>query len=548
MSLLSILGFFLIVLIFTHGLFGNFFEQDEWGAFGYAINGYNLPWWNMFIDHGFHFSPLGYIYWLIFYILFGFKAAYYTFAQLLLHSIAAYLVYVLSSKLSKNKTVGILTSILFVTNGRANQAFTHLAIFNMVASFIFIISFLIYLANIKGQLFSKKNLVVLYLFFLGAVGFREEGFMIVPLFLSYLYIYDRKKINKKNFGAFIYLGLGLILLIGYWFLAKFLNSTSIPASVKPSYKDAFYNFLALPIKLISQTFITSNSILFFLVDNTKKIYRDASINVSENYPPLIDLVDLIIFNLLAIPFSLWVIFSKNKDLLKHLSFCILFILFDVFITSFLGRSLYLIDQRYLYFVSFPILFLTSFFFVSVFTSKSKKSYIDLLKKICVFVVLIFLITTSYQDIQRDVSAKKIVGEAKVSLLKSIVDTHPKLSDKTIFFFECREECSRNAKFGLPNNVVLPFQLGPGWVLLATYSKGHETTWGKFMSDDFLINYGSQGYREIGNMGFGYFIDRDMLIKTLKQKKLSSDVVVALQYNEDSLTVSDISKSFRESLK
>lgn len=542
--------FFLgLILLFTHGLFQTYFEQDEWGAFGDVIYHHNLPLWSFFISKGVHFSPFGFIFWFVLYKLFALQAHYYVVVQLLLHALASFLVFILGSRLSGDKRVGLLTGILFALNGRSNQAFTHLAVFSTtVNAVIFITLFFIYLTRIKTKYFIIKNVIILFSLFLCAVFFREEGFIIIPLFISYLFLFDRVKINRKNSKAYLFLFLGLSLFLLIRIVAQSLNTTSDLGGGEVFHRTVLYNFTTLPIKFIVHNFIDANRLFFFFLDKSNTLYQGIKFNYLDVYPIFMDFANLIIFLGISLVFGLWLYFSKRTNILKYLLFACIWIVSNAAILSLVGRSIYKIDQRYVYFSSFPVLFLTSLFLVSLFSSANGRNIINTGKKVFAVILVLFLVITSYQDIQVAVHQKAFNGTARKKLLESIRTLYPTIPKNAVFYFTCQRSCYRNGQnFGIPSESVLPFSSGPGWILLVHYANGHEKTWGKFLTDSFLLDYKTEGYKKIGEYGFGYFITKKKLQEAIQKDQFPRNAVIALEYNEDTFTFRDVSEQVQETL-
>lgn len=536
--------FFGIILLFTHGIFNNYFEQDEWGAIGVTIHSSGLPWWNTFISRGVHFSPIGNAMWAVLYRTFGLEAGYYTCIQLFLHAIASFLVFVLSSKITNDKKIGLLTGILFATNARANQAFMHLAINTTVAGFLFVTLFFVYLTQIKGKIFTAVHVGILYLIFLLAVFIREEGIMIVPMFIAYILVFDKEKINKKNIRAYIVLSIGLVAFVLMRYISQILNTTNIPEGLRGSYGSVVYNLVSLPIKFVVQNIVSGVRIFRLLVSEGSHIYSDTQISVLGTYPVFMDLIFSMIFIVLSTIYSIWLLCVKNKKILSIIVFCIIWLLCNDIILAFVGRRLYIVEERYLYFSSFPVLLLVSIFLWSLFRVKSKHFVMPIATKFLSVCLLAFLLVSSYVEIQDAVRYKSFNGKARKSLFTSITALYPTIPNNTIFYFRCKGLCHRNELFGLSSEWVLPFSSGAGWNLLVLYSGKQEQIWGKFLTSDFLLNLNSQGYKRIGEDGFGYFTDKALVKKTLREHQMVNITVIALEYNEDNFTVKDISTEFR----
>ncbi len=546
--LLYFLLFFGLILLFTNGLFNNFFEQDEWGAFGDIIYFHNLNPIDFFISKGIHFTPFGFIYWFILYKIFAFNAQVYILIELLVHTFASLLVVILATRLTGNKKIGLLTGILFATNGRANQAFTHLAIFSTtISAFILIISFFIYLSYIKEKKISYKNIIILFLIFISALFFREECFIIIPLFIYYLFFFDRSKISSKNIPQFSLFAGGIILFIVFRFVSQIFNTTPIPVGSGVYKLSIIYNLVTLPFKFIVLNLVDGIRILNFFVINSQRIYNDQQINFIQNYPVFIDMAVFFIFSIIGILFSFWLYKFNNKKILIILGFSLLWILSNVLILSIVGRNLYVVERRYLYFSSFPVLMVLSMVLYYVYTSTSSKLLTSYIKKFIVICTIAILLITSYSEIQQEVAYKEKNANVRKKIISSMLENYPTIPKDTIFYINCKNKCYSNVTFGIPNEYVLPFSSGPGWIILTQYAKGNEKTWGKLLTNNFLLGLGSEGYNKEGDYGFGYFVDYNNLKSTLKEKKIPTSTVIALKYDEKNFKFIDVSKQIRNKL-
>ena len=388
---------------------------------------------------------------------------------------------------------------------------------------------------------------ILFCIFLASVFFREDGFMIIPLFGIYLFAFDRQKLNRKNLKAFIWLFIGLVLFIILRSVSQSLNTTPIPISARPAEGSIVYNLVTLPMKFVVQNLISATSIFRFLIGRTEWAYPTLNVSFLQGYAIFMDMVFIVFFNFLIWIFSLWMRIWKNKNKVSYVIFFSLWILLNAAFLSLVGRNLHMVEERYLYLSSVPVLFFTSFFVIYLFTSKDKYKILSVVKKITAVTIVTLLLYTSYIDIQEAVKFKVANANARRTFLNSVLQVHPTIPNNTIFYIQCKVKCYRNSEFGLSPDWVLPFTSGPGWNILVKYSVGNEKNWGKFLNNDFLLNLNSQGYRKIGDRSFGYYIDSALLKKTLREKGLDKNMVIALEYDEKDFTVRDISKAFRKSL-
>ncbi len=540
--------FFVIIFIATNGLLTGYFQQDEWLAIANVMSSYNSPWWSFFVPGGVHFSPVGTFFWSALYYLFKLQAQYFFLTQLIVHAAVSTLVFLLTERLTKSKTTALIAGLLFLLNGRAHQAFTHLAIFHVTdTAMFFILLFFLYLSSIKEKVLSFKKVILLFLIFLAAVSTREEGVIIIPIAVAYLICFDRSKINKANIRHLLLFALGIGLFLIVRIFAQTLNTEPIPVEVQITGRGAEYNLVTVPFKFIVQNLIYSERIFVFLINKHQVIYPGMVKNIFVDAPPLMDAVFFYISSLVAGIFAIWLWAIRPKRIGAFLVFFSVWILSNSFILSFVGRPLYVLEPRYLYFSAFPVLCIVAIFSYSLFTSKSRYLLVSIAKKITVMLILVVLLITSFQEIRVAVKRQVDDGIAKKQIIKSLHAVHPKLSKNTIFYVQCKVECYRNSEYGISTKNVLPFSSGPGMNFLVTYAVGHEKEWGSFFDEEFLFQTFSEGYKKIGDRSYGYFITKSKLEETLKKHKLAKDIVIALEIDESDYTFRDISESFRKTL-
>lgn len=549
------MALFSIIFVYTNGLLQSYFQQDEWGGFGTTIFLSTQPFWQWFnIAGSYHFIPLGQLLWLLLYKLFAFQAQYYVLTALLLHGIASVLVYVLAKKISRNQWIGILTAILFATNSRASQAFTHLAIFSTtITSFIFIVSFFIYLAHIsKEKIFRKKDAVILILLFVISLCFREDGVVIIPLFFCFLLIFDRKKFNKGNLTFFICFFGGSLLFLFFRLLLQLGSSTVLSITGRTYIANYFYNVLTIPFKFIMQNIFDGGYLYSVILKYGNYIYPNRDLSMTNAYPVFVDLFAIITFSIIVLLLIVFSKIAKNRYFSKCIFFAITWILANSFLLAAVDRPLYVVESRYLYLSSFAVLFILSFTLIIIFKSKSYNIFTSILKKILVLIIVTCFLVTSYMSIQDSVKQKQFYSESRKLIISEIMKLHPRIPKETIFYLKCKSDCSGNSLFNVPADLVLPFTSGAGWVILVNYAKGNEAAYGPFFEQGkngeyFLWGMYSQGYRKIGNYGFGYFREIALLKKSLEDEHLDKKIVIGLEYDDDNFSVKDISSTVQKQL-
>ncbi len=540
--------YLLLICIVTFGLHRAYFEQDEWAGFSSIIHFMTQPWWHIFIPFEMHFSPIPTLIWRTMYQVFKLQSVYYYAVEFIIHAAVSTFVYIVTTRLTKNSSIGMMTGLLFLLNSRAHQAFTHLAIFNSTDTCMFFISlFYVYLTSITGSIISIKQSIILACIFLAAVFTREEGYILIPTFIAYIYCFDREKINLKNFKAILVLALSLILFLFGRYYAQTLRTESTPVQYQINAKRAAYNLATIPIKLIDQNIIYYAHIANFFLKYYEKFYPGMIKNFYTDNAPLMDVGFFYLFGIFATIFSIWVLLIRPKNIPAYLIFFGVWICAHAFMLSFVGFPIFVLEPRYLYFSAFPVFCMVSIMLYTTFTFKTNNVAITFFAKIIVLLLVSMIAKTSYVEIRKVVTDEIRRGEAKTKVLTSLHQVHPKLADNTIFFLQCTKKCYRNGELGFTSDNVLPFPSGPGMILLISYAVGHESEWGPFFTNGFLFDTYAEDYKQIGKRSYGYFVTKSKLEDTIQKYSLSKDIVTALEYNEENYTLKDISESFRKTL-
>lgn len=561
-----------VIFFFTNGFLNTFFQQDEWNGFGLVIHLAHqspLSWFGMLTSQ--HFIPFTGLFWLFLYRIFGFQPQFFALTSLLLHSIASYLVFELASRLSKNKWIGILTAILFATNVCASQAFMHLGVFaNTIPCLILMLLFLLYLSSITAKkVFEKKDLIVLLSLFLSAVFFREDALILIPLFIAFNLIYNKKSFNRKNIVFFIIFFSVVLIFFLFRVSMQLLDPTGIQVSRKIFLLTYFYNLSTLPFKFVVENLFTGYPFLFQFTGRIIGVMYDISISPDVILSVVMDYMVLIIFSLLSIFFYFLTRGIKQKTFWNSFYFSLVIILSHALILSTVGRRIWIVESRYLYFSSIGVYFIFSFLLFTILKRNYGFRLANFMKVIIGVILLIFLLSNSYFQMQKNIRDTQFDAAAKKSIISDIKTLYPTIPKKTIFFVKCKGTCHNNGRFYLSDSLVLPFSSGPGWIIMLYYSRLNEKAYAPFFTRyegeteiwdwkvhkfakvknlEFLWDMGAQGYREIGDYGFGYFTSVDFLKETLSKNKLNKDIVIGLEYNEKNFKINDISKEIRDSIK
>lgn len=546
-----------VILLFTRGLLETFFQQDEWNGFGYVIQlSHSSPWAWFNILGTSHFIPLSQFFWYILYKLFGFKAYWYSVTAIGLHALSSILVFVLAKRLTQNNWTSLLTSVLFATNFRSAQAFTHLAIFPATLTcYLIIILFLLYLTKLKGKYFSIKNTIILLLLFLMSVILREDGLILPVLLPVYLLFYNRAVIHKRNAGAFILFYSVIFIFVIFRVVIQLVSPQAIAISGAGAFEIFIYNAISLPFKLLVQNLFEGIELYNVFFQNKQHIYTASHtyINFSVMYTVFYDFITLIVFNLLIAIFYISTRKIKDVNFWKTIWFCLAWIIIASGLLAVVGRPLNIVESRYLYLTSFPVLLMFSLTVVHLWNKDYKTALLSKGMRLVIVGGLILFIWLSYRDIQLTIKRYNFWATARINILSDLTRLHPAIAEKTIFFVRCKTKCLRNIDdFGVPNEYLLPFTSGPGWIFMLQYAQKDEATFAPFFSKldgkEFLWDLGAEGYRSIGDRGFGYFTTKELLLETLAKNKLDPSVIVGLEYDESKFTLHEVSSLVQEEIR
>src|SRR5260221_180950 len=160
----------------------------------------------------------------------------------------------------------------------------------------------------------------------------------------------------------------------------------------------------------------------------------------------------------------------------------------------------------------------------------------------IVLILLPLVILNMYILSLDLSRLTKEGKVRQDILSQIYLEHPKLSGKTIFYIE-----SDSSYYGLPlDTKILPFQSGFGQTLLVWYAKSQGFP-EDFFKNRFLWDIGSQDYKEIDGIGFGYFRDFNMLYKSFSDNKLDVNSVISYSFNSNTQKLRDTTVEIRKRL-
>jgi len=555
-----------LVLVVWREIFQTFFQQDEWswlGRYIYFSNFGLLVPAGQSIKYGLgdHFAPLAALLRTILIRQFGLDFFPYAVFSLFFHILNSFLIFYLTFLLTKRRDMGILAGFLFAVSSIpynaiiwiSNSIWVLPALFFSLLSLIF---FLIYLERKK-----TKELLLFLIFFWISLFFKEIGVFIFLLVPFYLWI-SFKKDFFSSFGKIIKIllanGFGYLLMI---VLADILTRGSRPVGtfnkviIFPSFAVLVYQFLTLPFKTLSQAFIYPKQI-FAISGNWLKLAYPADY-LTEGTTRFGLIREGVGAELISYFLAIVILFVFNK-ILKELKKTKNFLFYRGLIFGFLILILggfpfvplafrgpqgivQVMRSGDLYFpvvgASLMLAISLIFFLESLF--KEKKIFVFIFS----FLFFIGFFIYHYSNLHKEVFPEQIKrAQQRKNILFQIIESYPNLPDKVVFYTKS------NAYYYGHSEASLPFQTGFGRSLLLWYSFYIKNFPWEYFKDNFLYLFNEEGYREIGNKGFGYFHNFEKLKEVIEKYNLPLEAIYAFSWEGDKNELSDITQEVRKSLR
>ena len=504
-----------------------FFVQDEWYVFGtFFSSGIKAIWSGIVFSRLGHFVPLGKILNYAVFSAFGLNSFPYNVLAIVIHSINAFLVFLISGKLISNKFWRLIPPLVFLSSyiGYEQVGWPMVGLNAFSLSLLLIAWYAAF--DIKKKDILKICVIPLLLVF--ATLILESA---LPMFIfipGFIIATNRKKIKQSiKVIAPILMVLVIYLAFRSVSLSHLVDNAQSAKGLKIS--ELAYRVATKPIEYVAQSFIP------------QPFYLKLSSGITELFFPIVANHSLFsetrVFPVVAFVFGflllLMILYISRKS---HMFLvCLCFIL--IFSTPFLfvpgaAGNFSIFPSRYLYqgSVGSSLIFGLIGFYLLQKNRPLERIYFLLI----VFVVATGLwlnFTTNKRFYQE--------GQLRWSILSRINKLYPTLPQKVIFFTE-----SDRSYYGLPSEEhILPFQSGFGQTLLIWQTQFERLPKG-FYQDRFLWEISDQGYKEVDGRGFGYFRNFDLMFKIIQEYKLEKESVFAYRFNSSSNTLIDITQEVR----
>lgn len=522
-----------ITLLVYYPVTGGFFQHDEWTGFGRFLLK-KESWLSFFSPKIAHYSPLQNIIFSIYFSVFKLNFIWYALASIINHLIVVYLSFVFFSTLFRKRVIAFLCSIFFAVSGSSYQATSWIAAdINTHGASIFGLLSLIVLYKYNKKLLSVILLAVSLLFKEVAIAL----FLILPLMI---YILDKEKLlrNIKSYLIFPFIGFFYLLL--RCFMLFFEKATVLERTVleTQSLSDLFKNAVTFPAKVFAQSIIPTGQLLEvarfvtkILPSSMTGLYGTTAFDIFVENTTL-QIINWTIF-LVSITLLIWAVrVVKDKRIAKVAFFGFIFTILNSFVYILSpGRAgnIPVIDSRNIYFPSLgSVLFVISIIYIF-----SKKKVTK-----TILIVVPFLLLNVYW-LNRELKTLANIGTERKEILYEVRKTYPYLPKKVIFYAE-----SDSSYYGLPEaEKIFPFETNFGYTLMVWYQSTEHFP-KEFLDKlqyKYLYNLTDEGYKEVDGRGFGYIRNFDLLVKIIKENKLSEESIIAYRFYSSTNQLVDITQ-------
>ena len=491
------LPYLAVLLFIALYLFGNareiFFQQDEWLTLGHVLSlgpsyvtyGTTNILQVLFAENRLLARAITYFV----YNLDNISGATMTLS-IFFHFINSSLVYYITKKLSSSRIYPLLSSLFFLTSSVSLSAVIWPAavIVTLPSTTLILLSLISYLKYLQTD--SKKHILISLLLVYVSLFIKETGIFLILLYPLGLLIYE--KITIKKFVKYSWPILAFLFSMVAFRLSGY-KASSFPVALYLTGASEDYK-LTLLARLIMYP-LTSFSLLLFPINWMINLSR----SFTNIYYPFISpenfvwiaqtlVLDIIAIILTTILLSvIYFMFKKSKLTdKKHAVFLLIFIATSLMPYAIVEKQLAYMDSRF-YYVSTA----GSALLISSLLENSKK-----LKPILTIAILA-LIFTHIRFSKTEIDNQIALSRQRSFILNQIKQIQPTLSNpKNIFLI------AGDTDFYLPRNPI-PFQNGFGYTLMVNYFNSGIIP-KELLREDFLYELGSNGYKAVGEHGFGYF--------------------------------------------
>ena len=282
--MLTFIVFTVLVFVVYSDLPRVYFQQDEWHFFGWMLRLRDEGLFAM-LTSPFTTSvrPLSQIVFQFLFKGFGLNEYYYNLFSLFVHLINSFLVYVIASKITKNRTVALISATFFALNSSHLQAIAWIgaSVGSLFSIFFGLLSLYTFLDYLEGS--NRKRYFQTLVLLVVSMGFKETT---LSLFLVYPVIAYFLKDRKNNVVKVVKEYWSMLLIGILWIFQRmipilfvhtsgpYLTAGGDGASFLPK---VIANTFLYPLQGISQVFLSPKA-MFGLTSSIMKIVKPILFN------------------------------------------------------------------------------------------------------------------------------------------------------------------------------------------------------------------------------------------------------------------------------
>lgn len=504
--------FFIISFITYKQLFSHGFVFEEWQNYG------EIQVLNSVIPANFQLSPVDILLGrrriigtlLSNYIMlhFGNNAFPYALVSIVGQTINAFILYYISKRIFRKKTIAISIAMLFITIPISYEALAYFAtslqtIFS-VSFYLLSFSCLLIFVDIKKEIYIFLSFLLLYI----SILFKESTVFFVPiLFLTafYMVVPPKKRVLYLSIIIFLIVSVGIIGAVKYSQSYHALYGLHQFSPITTIVNMGIYPVITISHFIIPERFIIKlgtyyvNNHYPFLGWISPDIYHFIYSSFAA------DIISLFVGIFIWIVVSYSFIFSKRKKMFIFL----LLLYFVSFIPIALAqqqRSTGFLERRYYYPVDAAFVLLIFFCFESCYKKLLtivKKRYIKITVTTLLVCLLLFIYLKNIAVVHGELADQVATSERIRTLVSQIHIAHPVIPKNPIFYIEQGQDL-------FPN-------YGTGYMLGLIYAGSHNVPEALLLSDN--VNSPLYYAKEIWKKDFeGYLVDKNEAIGFFYNKK------------------------------
>lgn len=478
----------------------------------------------------------------MFYYLFPFQTVPFLIFAFVGHIINSFLFYRIVLRFTRNWKVAFFSGLFFAVSGRHQEAISWIgAGVQIVGSLFFTLlsceAFLYFLDKRKTW-----YLFISFLLWYISYLFREQAIFLIPVIGMVLLkqLWRNRNIHGliTYASALIFLGAGLFTANSLFLsnIGNTFGSSGLLLFQKQILNSIFYPYISLGQYFIPYRFIYRSA--EWVMNTWYPFMNTGGNNETLIHFPLSDIVSGFA-SLVIILGIVWMYVSYKKG-----RWLIIFTII-LYVASFLPTAFHLIHRydsliqsRFMYITTPFVAFLFGNFvwFLSGYIFK-KRQWLGV---IIILASLLFL-EKEMTVARREVNVLVISGKEMTGFLSSYKKVMPSMPPNSILLIEG----DRNYYY---EHNTMPFQLGGGYILSVIYYKDGTIPLTAIKrtpaAEEPFVSFGSQGVVSDGKKTFGYYWDRNMLRKDLKEKKFSINQVRAFRYTSGNSQIANITEEIR----